>query len=645
MNVARVSSYDQVANDDLSPKWLSAFTASDGAVPDHTKAPVFVMGCEVATLEVFFSETADDMYPKNKEFPQNLAAFRSTCDAIRAITDEAASPVFDFIVHRTSLESGSGGGRRRVAMGWDWSWLRQELCPDSLQQLNSAPAVARRSSEWRRLVIAALTEWVARTQLVSEQERFAQQISSINNRLAFEYHSFLCGVGNTSQPIALDVLRICSSVQEWCRADPRALFFAQPASLRMQLPLFSADASSLVNTSEQLMKLMAKLSGGRWECGAAAPLLECVLDLDVSFAGSQTPYRVVHEELCATFHVAPLEATDVAEQWGLLFARSCLFPPWSGQRWGGRALGDVCDGYVSSPPPSFIELHRRRDTTLMEYLPLLEEYVRDVCLGEPLHFLELVDAMAAALGEAPHNVSPFVHPSDGSTTYAKRFALFYVKDPVTLIGASVSVVYEGLCKPPTVTVCAIQHLMPFSQKPLAARARIACGNVAPATRYDAEAMAAAVASAANERLQQIVKIIETSRNEERRDDDAPQKVDIIRPSVPSVGSPSASSPRATSPPQSPMRQLHAESERVEEDVLQEAATTNAPVEMAVAPAESYEPSSTSSDNEDGDVKVPNGSVTMMSTRVREDTAAVATAPGHDEELSVSLEEPPSNVSA
>lgn len=519
------------AGDAVCPKFLSSMASPKGHIGDHIMFPVWALEQEVATLEIFFAapiitDVGSRRVPHAASFPPSRRCWYDLCVHPKRPATSASPP-------------GPNDRRsQRVAYG-DFSWLRLDLKPAELTALegygSSEGVLPPGTQQWRVRVVMLLSQWVRNAWLIREFDQFVN-IVGMHERLAFEYHSFLCGVGDTALPWDTAVMR--SQPMDWIELHPRVLVVMDsssspspttggPTKLRCRIPLLrDADVAARVQRQLSLwLDLRGKLLSQNEPSGSdCRMMLVANLQFDLGLA-SAVAYRVENERVRASFEVSntleshlltrnELQLSSRCNLSGdLVYLNSNSSPALSPRASG--AVGTAIPKQGQSGIPSFSALHRAQNATIMEYLPQLEDSIIEQCVDTPVHYLSFLWALTEHFGK-PIEFSTSVWDERGVED-DKRSAVF-IAPAMSELHILVQVQYRDGKALPTVKVWSPGMFMPGTNQPLSTPVRLHEGALLFSSSrklFNVQTMAQNILDGVNVRCTQMLQIIQITRDEDQ----------------------------------------------------------------------------------------------------------------------------------
>ena len=436
------------------PRLTPAAADTDRSWPQYEAYVIYYFDVAAVEVELFFSDV------DHKEEPDFVVTIVNS--------DEASTP-------------------QRVARFVDYAWLEEAKVAQPFWN-GAQPEAA----------VEGLLGWFEDCFRVRCKNVFEKSIGSLSERLAFEYATYLCGIGETSS--LPPVSSAANSV-----AFKLAASRTSPSQIRLSIPLLLPGGSSGADTSSVGERLVAfvelydKALGGLLlpenmsaSCAIRKVQLSYVLAMDVSTSGvvSVTSEKVVMQ-LSGDGSSGASDIRNVAQ-----------------------SAVNLLDGM----PKYLTAIQRTSAAQLIDFVPDLEEVLLSSTFVEPLHFADLVNILLNHYGQ-PVELSLLATRRDGSSaapTLSKvnRFVVFNVVDEETLVGVSLVVQYEGRDVLPLVTMTSVQQtLAGSSDRPI--RAKVTLQPTAlvmhrGATCFDATVMGDAITSEVLERFQMFHKVCAAS---------------------------------------------------------------------------------------------------------------------------------------
>jgi hypothetical protein len=534
------------------PPLLASMVAPNGAVGDHTTSPIVVMEREVATVELLFGAPLVVSSPTSAV--PHAAAYRSSRRGWYDINILPKRPA-------GSNGNGTEGQRRsqRITVG-DYSWLRAELKPKELTALegyssDDGALPAQGTPAWRLRVAMLVSQWIRNAWLVREHENFVNTVG-IHERLAFEYHSFLCGIGETAAPWNTESIR--NSPTSWLQLHPRVVICFDPTSVQSSSVFGGAShvccRIPLLQDPELSTRMRSRLSlwvdlrqklqtphptTPRETLDGRVPLiLEVTLHLELVLV-NMVSYRVDRERIRGSFECSGDVSVDQRMRWEAhrdALQLSCPYflaedlPHARSPHASPRSSPSPMTRAGSGGVPSFCTLHRLQNATIMEYLPVVEDHLMEQCVETPVHYLSLLWALTEYFG-LPLEFSTDVWNVRGGEL--QRSAVFTAYKAEANISVLIEVRYVDGKSPPWVEVRCPTHTMPDSKRPLAASVRLQDASAFQLSTtpgrsklFNVQIMAQSISDGVSLRFEQILRIIHIANQEAQRrlcDDEAGQR--------------------------------------------------------------------------------------------------------------------------
>jgi hypothetical protein len=371
---------------------------------------------------------------------------------------------------------------QRVPRFVDYSWIYDAGVPQPEWRTGGEDAVA---AEER------LLGWLEDCYRCRCKSIFEALVGSLSERLAFEYATYLCGIGETSSRPP----KSTPTNSVMMRVLPGRAGSSTPSHIRMSIPLLLGGLGAPVGTVKErliaFLELYDKTLGGLLLAGR----------------GGRQPSSAIQ-----TVHLSYYLAMEVSSSGVVSVSNEKIVMDVSGAA-DGADLREAVRGAVNlvdSVPRYLTAIQRTSAAQLIDFVPELEEALLSSVFVEPLHFADLVNILAIIFG-LPTEVNLLVNRRDGkdssgfSWTKLNRFAVFTVATADSMcLGASLLVQYEGRDALPLVTLTSAQQTLCTTDRPIRAKVPLNPSALVMhrgATCFDPTAMADAIADSVTERFQ------------------------------------------------------------------------------------------------------------------------------------------------
>nr|CCD12400.1 unnamed protein product [Trypanosoma congolense IL3000] len=320
---------------------------------------------------------------------------------------EADAPSLDFVLcYPNSVPEDADGGSGGVSSDrdavMDYSWLNDSTMPQS----DAGDPVDLR--------IERLIQWIQRSYLDKCADEISGILQSINNKLSFDYDSYLstlCGAGGRRVEVVY-------------RSLPDYLH------LGFSIPLLQSQGEKVCESLESIFALYSKLS--RMTAAQTPPLSQVDFSLIILFKvnNDSNNMDVVKEEVAIKAHqTSPLAGMSPAELLSRTIALDNL-PLYSHQ---------------------FYQMLQRDSACMMDFIPVLEEALINK-LQEPLHFLQLLEHMSLLCG-MPVDINMKSSDDRVPNSAVTRIAMFSFVPPDTNANVTITVHHRNSYTLPNVDVC------------------------------------------------------------------------------------------------------------------------------------------------------------------------------------------------